>query len=43
MLNRDRRASISRPYFQHRRPSRDNNRYPTKNSLAFSPRLGKRA
>ncbi|CAF1345721.1 unnamed protein product, partial [Adineta steineri] len=42
MLNRDRRASISHPYFQHRRPSRDNNRYPTKNSLAFSPRLGKR-
>ena len=42
-LNRDRRASISRPYFHHWRQSRDNSRYIAKNSLAFSPRLGKRA
>jgi len=43
MLSRDRRASISRPYFHHWRPSRDNSRYISKNLLAFSPRLGKRA
>ncbi|CAF3838009.1 unnamed protein product, partial [Rotaria sp. Silwood1] len=43
MLNRNRRASISRPYFNYWRPVRDNSRYSTKNSLAFSPRLGKRA
>jgi hypothetical protein len=43
MLNRDRRASISRPYFQHWRSARDNIRYPAKNFLAFSPRLGKRS
>jgi hypothetical protein len=42
MLHRDRRASISRPYFYHWRSARDNGRYSTKNSLAFSPRLGKR-
>ncbi|CAF3737143.1 unnamed protein product [Rotaria sordida] len=42
MLDRNQRASISRPYFQHWRRARDNNRYTTKNSLAFSPRLGKR-
>jgi hypothetical protein len=43
MLHRERRASISRPYFQHWRSARDNGRYSAKNSLAFSPRLGKRA
>ncbi|CAF3312358.1 unnamed protein product [Rotaria sp. Silwood2] len=43
ILNRNRRASISRPYFNYWRPTRDNGRYSTKNSLAFSPRLGKRA
>ncbi|CAF3604729.1 unnamed protein product [Rotaria sp. Silwood1] len=43
ILNRNRRASISRPYFNYWRPVRDNSRYSTKNSLAFSPRLGKRA
>jgi hypothetical protein len=43
IINRDRRASITRPYFQHWRLTRDNSRYSTKNSLAFSPRLGKRA
>ncbi|UJR22116.1 hypothetical protein I4U23_025180 [Adineta vaga] len=43
MLNRDRRASISRPYFHHWRPARDSTRYSAKNSLAFSPRLGKRS
>jgi hypothetical protein len=43
MLNRDRRASISRAYFQHWRPARDNTRYSAKNPLPFSPRLGKRA
>lgn len=42
-LQRDRRASISRPYFYHWRPTRELARYSTKNSLAFSPRLGKRA
>ena len=42
-FNRERRASISRPYFSHWRPARDNRRYAAKNSLAFSPRLGKRA
>ena len=41
MFNRDRRASISRPYFQHWRPGRDNSRYSAKKSLVFSPRLGK--
>ncbi|CAF3224672.1 unnamed protein product [Rotaria socialis] len=43
ILNRNRRASISRPYFQYVRPARDNRHYSAKNSLAFSPRLGKRA
>jgi len=43
IINRDRRASITRPYFQPWRLPRDNSRYSTKNSLAFSPRLGKRA
>ncbi len=43
MLTRHRRASISRPYFHHWRGSRDNSRYSSKNLLAFSPRLGKRA
>ncbi|CAF4585773.1 unnamed protein product [Rotaria sp. Silwood2] len=43
MFYRNRRASISRPYFHHWRRARDNNRHPTKNLLAFSPRLGKRA
>lgn len=43
MLNRERRASISRPYFHHWRPARENNRYSSRNSLAFSPRLGKRS
>ncbi len=43
MLSRNRRASISRPYFHHWRASRDNSRYASKNFLAFSPRLGKRA
>lgn len=43
LLNRNRRASISRPYFHYLRPTRDSARYSTKNSLAFSPRLGKRA
>ena len=42
MLSRNRRASISRPYFHHWRASRDS-RYALKNLLAFSPRLGKRA
>jgi hypothetical protein len=42
MLSRNRRASISRPYFHHWRQSRDNNRYISKNLLAFSPRLGRR-
>jgi hypothetical protein len=42
MLSRDRRASISRPYFRHWRGARDNTRY-IKNLLAFSPRLGRRA
>jgi hypothetical protein len=42
VLNRNRRASISRPYFHHWRQTRDNRRYVAKNSLAFSPRLGKR-
>lgn len=42
MFNRNRRASISRPYFQHWRGARDN-RLTTKNLLAFSPRLGRRA
>ena len=43
VFDRERRASISRPYFSHWRPARDNRRYAAKNSLAFSPRLGKRA
>lgn len=43
VLTRDRRASISRPYFNHLRGSRDNSRYISKNLLAFSPRLGKRS
>ncbi|CAF0940710.1 unnamed protein product [Rotaria sordida] len=43
ILNRNQRASISRPYFNYWRPVRDNVRYSTKNSIAFSPRLGKRA
>ena len=43
MLSRERRASISRPYFRHWRGARDNARYGSKNLLAFSPRLGKRA
>ena len=43
MLRRERRASISRPYFQHWRQNRDTNRRAPKLSLAFSPRLGKRA
>ncbi|CAF1418972.1 unnamed protein product [Adineta ricciae] len=43
MLNRDRRASISRPYFHYWRSARDNGRYSLKSSLAFSPRLGKRS
>jgi hypothetical protein len=42
IINRDRRASISRPYFQHWRQARDHTRYSAKNALAFSPRLGKR-
>ena len=41
MVNRERRASISRPFFSHWRPVRD--RYSTKNLLAFSPRLGRRS
>ena len=43
MVNRERRASISRPYFHHWRPARESSRYSSKNSLAFSPRLGKRS
>ncbi len=43
ILKRDRRASISRSYFHHWQQTRDNSRYTVKNSLAFSPRLGKRA
>jgi hypothetical protein len=43
ILSRNRRASISRPYFHHWRASRDNSRYASKNLLAFSPRLGRRA
>jgi hypothetical protein len=43
ILSRDRRASISRLFFNHWRGSRDNSRYIPKNLLAFSPRLGKRA
>jgi hypothetical protein len=42
ILNRNRRASISRPYFHHWRPARDNGPYLASNSLAFSPRLRKR-
>lgn len=43
MLSRDRRASISRPYFYLGRRSGENGRYISKNLLAFSPRLGKRS
>ena len=43
MLSRDRRASISRPYFSRWRGARDSSRFIPKNLLAFSPRLGKRA
>lgn len=43
LISRNRRASISRPYFHHWRGSRDNSRYSSKNLLPFSPRLGKRA
>jgi hypothetical protein len=43
LLNRDRRASISRPYFRHWRQTRGNIRYSTTDSLVFSSRLGKRA
>ena len=43
LISRNRRASISRPYFHHWRGSRDNSRYTSKNLLPFSPRLGKRA
>jgi hypothetical protein len=43
ILKRDRRASISRSYFHHWHHTRDNTRYTPKKSLAFSPRLGKRA
>ena len=43
MFNRERRASISRPYFHHWRGARENGRHSAKNQLAFSPRLGKRA
>jgi len=42
IINRDRRASISRPYFQPWQQARDHSPYPAKNALAFSPRLGKR-
>ncbi|UJR27108.1 hypothetical protein I4U23_008407 [Adineta vaga] len=42
-INRNRRASISRPYFQHWRGSRDEDRYGSKSFWAYSPRLGKRA
>jgi hypothetical protein len=42
MLSRDRRASISRPYFSRWRGARDSTRFIPKNLLAFSPRLGKR-
>ena len=42
MFNRERRASISRPYFHHWRGARENGRHAAKNQLAFSPRLGKR-
>jgi hypothetical protein len=42
IINRNRRASISRPYFQHWRQTRDHSRYLAKNAFAFSPRLGKR-
>ena len=43
MFDRERRASISRPYFHHWRGARENARHSAKNQLAFSPRLGKRA
>ncbi len=43
LLKRDRRAFISRPYSHHWQQTRDNSRYTVKNSIAFSPRLGKRA
>ncbi|CAF1127585.1 unnamed protein product [Adineta steineri] len=44
VLHRNRRASISRPYFHPRAGSRDdNNRQGSKSVLAFSPRLGKRS
>ncbi|CAF4119594.1 unnamed protein product [Rotaria socialis] len=42
-FNRNRRASISRPYFYHWRAARENNRPTSKNVLPFSSRLGKRA
>jgi hypothetical protein len=41
--HRDRRASISRPYFHHWPGSRDGTRYLAKNLLTFSSRLGKRS
>lgn len=43
MFNRNRRASISRPYFHHWRAARENPRPSSKNFLAFSPRLGRQA
>ena len=42
MFNRNRRASISRPYFHHWRATRENARPSSKNFLAFSPRLGRK-
>lgn len=42
-MDRNRRASISRPYFQHWRGSREDTRFGLKPMIAFSPRLGKRA
>jgi hypothetical protein len=42
MFDRSRRASISRPYFHHWRGTRENVRPPSRNFLAFSPRLGRK-
>ena len=43
IIHRNRRASISRPYFHHWRKSRDNIHHTSRQSLASSPRLDKRA
>ncbi|CAF1409634.1 unnamed protein product [Adineta ricciae] len=42
-MDRNRRASISRPYFQHWRGSREDIRFGLKPMIAYSPRLGKRS